>query len=89
MPASRPGPGACLSVTEQKKILDLVLSNKPRLDLQDEYKEAALSLACRYNKLTSVRKLISAGASVTVTDRWGDTPLHWAARCVDVVREIL
>ena len=48
-------------------------------------------LACGCNKLTSVRKLISAGASDTVTDGWGNTPLHQAAVYAsgDVVREIL
>ena len=46
-------------------------------------------LACGCNKLTSVRKLISAGASDTVTDGWGNTPLHQAAVYAsgDVVRD--
>ena len=46
-----------------------------------------LLFSCRFNNLSTVQQLKSAGASVRVKDAFGRTALHWACQSVENAME--
>lgn len=72
---------------------DLTTADEATLALQPERRPAVVDLhtAVRAVNLEAVRKFLANGADIKARDRWGRTPLEWAARrrSVDIARVVL
>ena len=82
----------CLKQASVKQWIDdnvkVKLITNPRRRFADDFVSiTCLCYASRYSTPGVVRQLVQAGADVTVTDSWQQTPLHWACRSVVDVKE--
>lgn len=63
-----------------RKLLEVTVNAKKKVNQHDEEGLSALHYAARYNHYAVVVMLIAAGANVDDSDEEGATPLHFAAR---------
>ena len=61
------------------------------VNIQDEFKRTALQRAALYGEVEVLDILIAKKAKMNISDKLGDTALHWAARggAPDVVKKLI
>ncbi len=68
----------------KKGLIDLLLAHdKVNVDDVDGKGQTALHLAAYRFNVVAVRKLLVKGANPNITDKWGQSPLHVAAKKID------
>lgn len=72
-------PGVPISET----LIDLLLKDRPPLDVPNDEQETPLMIACQHGEPLLAMKLIRHGANIRAIDQHGWTPLHWAAAAGD------
>lgn len=66
------------AIHNNKRILDIILTLKPNLDVKNKDGDTALHLAVKNNNILAIIKLIDAGASKNITNKKGMTPIMTA-----------
>lgn len=67
-----------------QEILQAILDKKPKLEEKDKMSNTPLLTALHRHDYVSVTLLINAGASVTVCDMQGKTPLHFVCQKANI-----
>lgn len=79
-------------VNPNPEMIQVLLLNNADPNIKNSHKMTPLHLAvCKKNGLAVVRLLIEAGAKINKADKYGNTPLHIAARYgyQDILEELL
>ncbi len=68
------------TATQHSALLEQILRYKPDIDMQNDYGETALMLACEARRKKNIRLLLKSGASPNIQSNAGTTPLMFTVK---------